>query len=57
MVTSDNGLSHTCKGPGAVANGLTRITICASEVFLHFKLKLHTLGGVLSVPRDKNLTD
>jgi len=56
LKTSTHGLSHFCKGPGAVVNVLKGHPICAGEVSLRFKLTLNTLGG-LSVPLDEKLKD
>jgi hypothetical protein len=40
MVTSGHGLSHTFKGTGMAANGLTGIK---SELALHYQLMQNTL--------------
>jgi hypothetical protein len=55
MDTSPYGLSHTFKGPGAVANRLTGIKKCVEVLFI-LNLLLITLR-FLSVPTDKNLKD
>jgi len=50
---SDRGLSHSFKGPGAIANGSRGIKKCVGEASLHLQLELNTLG-FLNVPSGKN---
>jgi hypothetical protein len=53
MDTFDHGLLHHFKGPGAVANGLTRIKM-GWEVSVHVHSALNTLE-FSSFPPIKNL--
>jgi hypothetical protein len=55
LETPENRLSHNCKAPRVVVNGLTGVKVVLVECLaLHLKFEL-AAQSVLTVPEDENL--